>query len=237
MRAASFDPSVRRFVSTRGWCAGIRSLAVIVTVAFTLGACSSDDTGSDSNADTTAGPDTADAGSDSTPTTDGGVDTTEEAGTAAGPGGDEDVAPVCDPLAEVAALSEEIALLTNDIVLTAFDPSTSEPDAETLAGFEQLADELDELLPDVLDAYARAEEVADPEIASDIALVAEGTEALTPPFVEAVRSAESFDELDDEIEAALQDPDLQASAQEAGVAALRLDEFTVPECGFQLSNG
>jgi hypothetical protein len=56
-------------------------------------------------------------------------------------------------------------------------------------------------------------------------------------MLQAIESAESFQEFGELFRESMADPDLQAVTFDGGTAALRLDQFTVPECGFKLSNG
>jgi hypothetical protein len=203
--------------------------AAIIGVAVVLSACSNDDPVAD---DIAPEPTSTEAA----PTADTVAGTTSTSEVDASTPSDGDIPAACGPLREVKTLSDEIGERTSDILVLAAEPSSPEQEAETLAAFAQVADDIDALLPDVIAAYARAEQLADGDIADDLALLADGTEALTPPIVEAIRTAESFADLDEGLQSALEDPDLQESAQQAGLAALRLDEFTIPECGFQLSN-
>ncbi len=225
---------------------GLAPVAVIV-VALALGACARDDTNSQATATTATLPSatettgTVPAATVIAPATSA-TESTQPNTTAAATAPATTTAPavanaaVCDALGEVRTLSDEIGLLTSELLILASEPPSPERETETAAGLAQVADELEGSLPELLDSYARAEAVADPDIATDIAVLAEGTAALTPAIAGAARSASSFAELDDAITAAFEDPDVQDSAQQAALAAIRLDQFTVPECGFQLSN-
>jgi hypothetical protein len=141
-------------------------------------------------------------------------------------------APVCTELRRVRTISDEISLTMAPVLMTVLDPE-AELD---LASLPAIADELDARLPDVLDAYADASAVAeDDAMAADIDAVAGATEAVTPLLVQVFRSADSVEDLT-EIEQVLSSPENQSAAVSAGEASLRLDEFTVPECGFKFSN-
>jgi hypothetical protein len=54
-------------------------------------------------------------------------------------------------------------------------------------------------------------------------------------MVETAEVAGSFEEFEIALEQALADPDLNEVVVAGGAAALQLDQYTIPECGFKLS--
>ena len=90
------------------------------------------------------------------------------------------------------------------------------------------------LRDDTIDAYRRAFQVAPPELRSDIATLEEVTPKLTRVVFDHVLDAERLDELD--FATVLSNPTVVQWSLDGAAAALRLDDFTVPECGFRLSN-
>ena len=147
-------------------------------------------------------------------------------------------APVCAELQVVKDLSDEISQVTDDIlstVLSAAGDGSELDEAALLTQFDEVARSLDASLSDVLDAYESAARLAEPQIADDIRVVADGTAVLTPVLVAVFVDATSLDDLA-ALDTAFEDPEIVDAATSAGLASLRLDDFTVPECGFQFSN-
>lgn len=186
---------------------------------------------------TPAPPETHPAPPDTTSTSpDPAVPATDDADTDAGPDPDTGVGsdrhPVCEPLAEVIELS---ALVDAEFApLATLSPDASS-EAEVLEVMTDVADVLDEQSSQVFDAYDRAIDVAPPELVNDLETLAAGTADLLPPLVDGLRAAEGFDDVQAAF-AALAEPPLADAAMEAARAAFELDEFTIPECGFQLSD-
>ena len=149
-------------------------------------------------------------------------------------GGAADPETVCAELQIVQDLSAEVSQSVNDI-LGEVAAGTSGSEADTLQAFVDLGDQLEADLPALLAAYDRAAAVASTEVAEEVRAVAAGTALLTPALAEGFRDAANAGEFVN-IEEVLSEPVLQESAQRAGLASLRLDNFTNPTCGFQFSN-
>ncbi|WP_395160052.1 hypothetical protein [Ilumatobacter sp.] len=151
-------------------------------------------------------------------------------------GDDGDIGQTCTELQFVQDLSDQTTASTNEILQrVATDPGgTSE--VETIAAFATLAAEIEASLPETLAAYDRAAAVAPRGIDAEIRAVADGTARLTPALVEAFTNIRTADDLSN-IEGIFAQPELQDAASDAGIASLRLDNFTGPNCGFQFSNG
>ncbi len=141
---------------------------------------------------------------------------------------------VCAELQIVQDLSAAVSESVNDI-LGEIAAGTSGSEAETLQAFVDLGDQLEADLPALLAAYDRAAAAASTEVAEEVRAVAAGTALLTPALAEGFRDAADAGEFVN-IEEVLSEPVLQESAQRAGLASLRLDNFTNPTCGFQFSN-
>jgi hypothetical protein len=143
-----------------------------------------------------------------------------------------DAPPVCTELKRIRTLSDEISLVTGPI-MTAFLNDEQDFDIQTLA---TVAAALDDKLPEVLDAYADAAAVAeDDTMVADIEAVSTATAEVTPVLAEVFRNAESVEDLD-ELEQRLSSSEMATMTISAGEASLRLDEFTIPQCGFKFSN-
>jgi hypothetical protein len=143
-----------------------------------------------------------------------------------------DAPPVCAELKRIRTLSDEISLVTGPI-MTSFLNDEQDFDIQTLA---TVAAELDDKLPEVLDAYADAAAVAeDDTMVADIEAVSKATEEVTPVLAEVFRNADSVEDLG-ELEQRLSSSEMATMTISAGEASLRLDEFTIPECGFKFSN-
>jgi sirohydrochlorin ferrochelatase len=151
-------------------------------------------------------------------------------------GDDGDIEQTCAELQVVQDLSDQTTASTNEILQrVAADPGgTSE--ADVIAAFATLAGEIEALLPETLAAYDRAAAVAPLGIDDEIRAVADGTARLTPALVEAFTKIQTADDLAN-IQGIFAEPELQDAATDSGIASLRLDNFTTPNCGFQFSNG
>ena len=145
-----------------------------------------------------------------------------------------DIEQVCAELQIVQDLSDKISEGTNDILIAVGSGEGGSPE-EVLASFDALATQIEADLPELLAAYDRAAAAAPADIAAEIRAVADGTARLTPPLAEAFRAADSIEDLA-ELDGILGTPQLQEAATSAGIASLRLDNFTNPNCGFQFSN-
>lgn len=150
-------------------------------------------------------------------------------------GDDGDIEQTCAELQIVQDLSNQTTVSTNEILQrVATDPEgTSE--ADTIAAFATLAGEIEALLPETLAAYDRAAAAAPPGIDDEIRAVADGTARLTPALVEAFTKIQSADDFAN-VRGIFAESELQNAATDAGIASLRLDNFTNPNCGFQFSN-
>ncbi|MGK0275807.1 MAG: hypothetical protein ACI9N0_002194 [Ilumatobacter sp.] len=151
-------------------------------------------------------------------------------------GDDGDIEQTCIELQIVQDLSDQTTASTNEILQRVATDPESMSEADTIAAFATLASEIEALLPETLAAYDRAAAVAPPGIDDEIRAVADGTARLTPGLVEAFTKIQSADDLAN-IQGIFAEPELQDAATDAGIASLRLDNFTNPNCGFQFSNG
>jgi hypothetical protein len=143
-----------------------------------------------------------------------------------------DAPPVCAELQRVRVLSDEMNEVLAPVFATFADSST-EPDMSALP---VAADAMDAILPQVVDAYADAAAVADETLAKDIDAVSKATVEITPLMAEVFRNADSVDDLA-ELEQQLGSDELRVVAVSGGEAALRIDEVTIPQCGFKFSEG
>ena len=220
-----------------------RLVVPIALVAVSLGACSSDDSAvpADSIASVETVP-TAVADSvatDETVSTD--VDAAEADDGAPAPTVSSDAEPSSVPgdapgCAELRVVTENNPLETalSSMLDLAGDPAAT--DSEITASFQDIADTLASLGPEIRQSYDdAAAAVDDPAVAADIRILSDNTIELIDPLVTSFREATSFDDLDGRLTASLTDPEIAPAVEEAGQAALRLDEFTLGECGFQLS--
>ena len=143
-----------------------------------------------------------------------------------------DAPPVCAELKRIRTLSDEISLVTGPI-MASFLNDEQDFDVQTLA---TVAAALDDKLPEVLDAYADAAAVAEDEtMVADIEAVSKATEEVTPVLADVFRNADSVEDLG-ELEQRLSSSEMATMTISAGEASLRLDEFTIPQCGFKFSN-
>jgi phage-related minor tail protein len=149
---------------------------------------------------------------------------------------------VCGPLAEVVRMSDEFSLRLNGVMADIYAAATTgeelsaDAEAELLDDFRGAFAEASELVVELIGHYDDAAALAEPELAADIVAVRDATTMLMPILSEAVEDADTFDEFDTRLDAALTDPAVAAAAMAGGLAALSIDEFSIPECGFQVSN-
>lgn len=146
-----------------------------------------------------------------------------------------DVEQACAELRTVRDLSDEVTDATNEILIGLAEAGDDVSEADTIAGFISLADEVEAGLPDLLAAYDRAAAAAPADVATEIRAVAGGTAILTPQLAAAYREIESPSDLAD-LEGIFNTPQMQDAARDAGISSLRLDNFTNVNCGFQFSN-
>lgn len=143
---------------------------------------------------------------------------------------------ICGELQRIKDLESEVTLAINELLVGLLEPGDDVDEQLLLGDLQTVADMLDDNLEQVLDAYDRAVALATPDVADDLERVAATAAAITPRIADAYRGVESLDQLAPRIEQALADPDLLEETQEGAVASVRLNEFTIPTCGFQLSN-
>ncbi|WP_394942879.1 hypothetical protein [uncultured Ilumatobacter sp.] len=150
-------------------------------------------------------------------------------------GDDGDIEQTCIELRFVQDLADQTTASTNEILQrVAMDPEGAS-EADTIAAFATLAAEIEASLPETLAAYDRAAAVAPPGIDDEIRAVADGTARLSPALVEAFTTIQTVEDFAN-ISGIFAGPELQGAATDAGIASLRLDNFTNPNCGFQFSN-
>ena len=170
----------------------------------------------------------AEAGDDSEPVADSIVET-DGSGTDVSSDATAGDVPGCAELRRVTEM-DDLESVFDDL----FDPDLSEEDF--VAALREAADVTEDAIVDVVELYRKAAAaVEDAEVAEIIERLASTTETLTDPIVDAYRRATTFEELDAILTENLGDPEVSAAAEEGGQAALRLDEFTLAECGFQIS--
>ncbi|HAX82810.1 MAG TPA: hypothetical protein DCY40_09620 [Actinobacteria bacterium] len=149
---------------------------------------------------------------------------------------------VCGPLAEVVRLSNEFSLRLNGVMTDIYTAAatgedlSADAEAELLDDFRGAFADATELIDELIGHYDAAAALAEPELAADIVAVRDGTLMLMPILTEAFEEADTFVELDTRFDTALTDPEVAEASMTAGLAALSIDEFTIPECGFKVSN-
>jgi hypothetical protein len=146
-----------------------------------------------------------------------------------------DVEQTCAELQTIRDLSNGITDATNDILIGLAEAGADVSEADTLAAFLSLADDVENGLPELLAAYDRAAAAAPTVVAVEIRAVADGTAILTPQLAAAYRQIESSSDLA-ELDGIFNTPQMEDAARSAGVSSLRLDNFTNTNCGFQFSN-
>ncbi len=176
----------------------------------------------------------SESGSEAAPSPTASIVSTTVPERAAGDAGDID--QTCAELQVVQDLSDQTTASTNEILQRVAADPEGMSEADTIAAFASLAGEIEALLPETLAAYDRAAAVAPPGIDDEIRAVADGTARLTPALVEAFTKIRNADDLAN-IQGIFAEPELQDAATDSGIASLRLDNFTLPNCGFQFSNG
>lgn len=175
----------------------------------------------------------SESGSEAAPSPTASIVSTTVPERAAGDAGDID--QTCAELQVVQDLSDQTTASTNEILQRVAADPEGMSEADTIAAFASLAGEIEALLPETLAAYDRAAAVAPPGIDDEIRAVADGTARLTPALVAAFTKIQTADDLAN-IQGIFAEPELQDAATDAGIASLRLDNFTNPSCGFQFSN-
>lgn len=150
---------------------------------------------------------------------------------------------VCGPLAEVVRLSDEFSLRLNGVMTDIYAAAASgedldaEAEAQLLDDFRGAFADATGLIDELIGHYNAAAALAEPELAADIVAVRDGTTMLMPILSGAFAEADTFAELSTLFDTALTDPAVAEASMTAGLAALGIDEFSIPECGFKVSNG
>lgn len=149
---------------------------------------------------------------------------------------------VCGPLAEVVRISDEFSLRLNGVMAEIYAAAASGEQLDAAAETELLADfraafaEADALMEELVGHYDDAAALADPQLAEHIVAVRDATTLLMPILNDALDDAATFEEFGTAFEAALTAPEVAETAMAGGLAALSIDEFSIPECGFKVSN-
>ena len=146
-----------------------------------------------------------------------------------------DVEQACNELQAVRDISDGITDATNDILVGLAEAGEDASEADTIAAFVSLADDVQSGLPELLAAYDRAAAAAPADVAVEIRAVADGTAILTPQLAAAYRQIESPSDLAG-LDGIFNTPQMEDAARRAGISSLRLDTFTTVNCGFQFSN-
>ncbi len=149
--------------------------------------------------------------------------------TASGPSPGESAA--CAPLRTVHEIDTEMNEAMAEVVA---DLETT-GEAAAFAELQAIVAETDPLLADVVTGYDEALAVAPDGLREDLSTLREGTVILWSSVIDLIITADSAEDFAASFEAALQDPEFLERTLATAAATLRLDEFTVPECGFRLS--
>ena len=91
-------------------------------------------------------------------------------------------------------------------------------------------------MDEIVARYDDALAVAPPELVSDLETLRDASLFLWPLLVASFGEATSLSEALEDFSAAVSTPQATETAQQGGLAAMRLNQFTIPECGFRLSN-
>lgn len=139
----------------------------------------------------------------------------------------------CDALETVVELNDRANQAVNGVFAQLGDPAGADP-AQLLEDLKAGFAEIDPLIENARVAYDEAAAVAEPGLAADIEALRDGTLVIWPALRDAILEADSAEDID--LTRVLSDPVITEAITSAAAAVLRLDEFTVPECGFRLSN-
>jgi hypothetical protein len=149
---------------------------------------------------------------------------------------------VCGPLAEVVRITDEFSLRLNGVMAEIYAAAAAGEEFDAAAEAELLDDfrvayaDAAGLMAALVGHYDDAAAIADPELATDIVALRDATTLLMPILSAALDDAETFDEFGAVFETALADPAIAETAMTGGLAALSIDEYSIPECGFKVSN-
>jgi hypothetical protein len=147
---------------------------------------------------------------------------------AAGCGDDSDpVGIACDQLRIVHQLDQEMA-----VALDPFGGATAPSD---FVEFKQRAAGLDEQLDEIVAAYDTVIASGPDDLVADITVVRDGTLVLWDAVFGAIDDSSTAEQFARILTARLETPEIGGAALSAAGATLRLDTFTINECGFQLS--
>jgi hypothetical protein len=145
-----------------------------------------------------------------------------------------DSSAVCAELQKVQALNNEMNLIVSQAMEGLGTPGQLD-EAAILAGFRDAAVLMEQSLPSLLNAYEAAAVVATPEVAADLRTVGNASALMMPPMIQVLRDATALADLQRIEQAITATPELQQAAVDGGTASLRVDQFTIPTCGFKFS--
>ena len=143
--------------------------------------------------------------------------------------GESDV--VCAPLRTVHEIDAEMNRAMAEVVA---DLETT-GEAAAFAELQAIVADTDPLLADVVAGYDAALDAAPDRLREDLSTLRDGTVVLWHSVIDLIVAADSVEDFAASFETALQDPEFLEQTLASAAATLRLDEFTVPECGFRLS--
>lgn len=139
---------------------------------------------------------------------------------------------LCEALSAIVDLNDDVGAATQPLEAAL---ATGGVDASIVDEAKAVADALVEGQRDVAAAYEVAIEAASGDRRADLVLLADTTVELLDPMVQVMRDATTVGDLA-EIDVIFEDPEVVEAAVAGGRAALRIDEFAIPTCGFRFSN-
>jgi len=224
-----------------------RLAAIIALASLAVAAC-----GCDSDAGPVSDPATTDsvaAAEDSVATADDGVsdaaddtiaedaiagDTTVEGGDSSDEGSEPTSSDeeLCGALSAIVDLNTDMGLAMQPLEAKIVAEGPDAPIADEAAA---VADEMEAGRETIQESYADAVDAASGDLRAALEVLADTTPQLITPLVDVFRDAEQAVDLD-RIETVFQDEEIQQAAIDGGQAALEVDEFAIPNCGFRFSN-
>ena len=146
---------------------------------------------------------------------------------------------MCRALEEVVSLSDEFEFTWANTVgdaVFAWQAGELSNAAALLSEIRSVLPDFDELVADLAAAHDdAAAEFGDPFVADTILRLKDGWTVTWPVLRDAISTAETLEELSTTLETAYDEAAIATAVINAEFAALDLDEFTIPNCGFRVS--
>jgi hypothetical protein len=142
---------------------------------------------------------------------------------------------VCAALADVKALDARTSQLTNDLVADVVASIGQDDDDEILGQLRSWGAQLQALAEQASRGYRRAAAAAPPDVAGAIEELGAASARYMERFAAVLAEAPTLEQFFERYDELFSEPEVSEAIATAAGAALTLDGYTEPNCGFRLS--